>query len=183
MQRVVASCRPRRCGIDRTGSCELEFRADACGFPDEHAKAEPRVLRLRVRAPDEASKKQHCQCFPHSRSLSVMCLNTLGSSHGERERAQLGLSVTVLVWMTINGLDSSWESSFCTCIVLGLPPGTSTMACPSPQRPYPNAVSNSRWRPTRSSRSLAKRCTPAKIDSASRCASAITSGSRPPVSH
>src|SRR5712692_9661363 len=40
-----------------------------------------------------------------------------------------------------------------------------------------------RWRASRSSRSRAKRWTPAKIDAASRCASAITSGSRPPVSH
>ena len=44
-------------------------------------------------------------------------------------------------------------------------------------------ASRSRWRPIRCGRSAANRWTPARIDGASRCASAMTSGSRPPVSH
>ena len=48
---------------------------------------------------------------------------------------------------------------------------------------YPSASSRARCWPRRFGRSWAKRCTPAKIEFASRCASAITSASSPPVSH
>ena len=45
------------------------------------------------------------------------------------------------------------------------------------------APSSCRWLSIRRSRSRANRSTPAKIDCGSKCASAITSGSSPPVSH
>src|SRR5213593_3212737 len=52
---------------------------------------------------------------------------------------------------------------------------------------YPDEVkgasSSARCRLRRFGRSFANRCTPAKIESGSRCASAITSASVPPVSH
>lgn len=48
---------------------------------------------------------------------------------------------------------------------------------------YSSAFSRRRCSSSRFARSLANRVTPAKIDSGSRCASAITSASSPPVNH
>ena len=56
-----------------------------------------------------------------------------------------------------------------------------TAANPKPH--YPSLPSNPRWLSIRCFRSRANRSTPAKIDFGSKWASAMTSGSSPPVSH